>query len=158
MKPTRQITDRRELHFSSMGDILDDVEYLAAGDPPRTAGNWTSAQIVAHVGRVIDYSIEGFPTPKAALPLRFVCWLLRRIVLTRPMQPGVKLPRNFAALIPDHGTTWEDAVDGFRAVYTKLATRRMTHPSPVFGRMSHEQWEQLHCRHAEMHFSFMHPA
>ena len=21
-----------------------------------------------------------------------------------------------------------------------------------------EQWEQLHCRHAEMHFSFMHPA
>ena len=155
---TRQTPDRRELHFSSMADIVEDVEYLAAGDPPRSAGNWTSAQIVEHVGRIIDASIEGFPTPKAALPLRFIAWLFRRIVLTRPMQPGIKLPPKFEALLPDHGIIWDDAVDRFRAVHNKLATRQMTQPSPVFGRLSHQQWEQLHCRHAEMHFSFMHPA
>ena len=155
---TKQTTDRRELHFSSMADILENVEYLAAGDPPRSTGNWTPAQIVEHVGRVIDYSIEGFPTPKAAMPVRFIAWLLRRIVLARPMQPGIKLPGRFANLLPDHGTIWDDAVDRFRAVYAKLATRQMTQPSPVFGRLSHQQWEQLHCRHAEMHFSFMHPA
>jgi hypothetical protein len=33
----------------------------------------------------------------------------------------------------------------------------MTATSPVLGRLSHEQWVQFHCRHAEMHFSFMHP-
>ena len=96
---TQQATDRRELHFSSMADILENVEYLAAGDPPRSTGNWTPAQIVEHVGRIIDYSIEGFPTPKAALPVRFIAWLLRRIVLARPMQPGIKLPRRFANLL-----------------------------------------------------------
>ena len=155
---TQQTGDRRELHFSSMADILEDVEYLAAGDPPRSTGNWTSAQIVEHVGRIIDCSLEGFPTPKAALPLRFIGWLLRRIVLTRPMRPGVKLPRNFEALLPDHGTIWDDAVGRFHAVHNKLATRPMTQPSPIFGRLTHRQWEQMHCRHAEMHFSFMHPA
>ena len=33
---------------------------------------------------------------------------------------------------------------------------RMSKPSPVFGPMTHEEWEQLHCRHAELHFSFIH--
>ncbi len=155
---TQQTRDRRELHFSSMADILQDVEYLAAGDPPRSTGNWTPAQIVQHVGRIIDCSIEGFPPPRAAFGVRFIGWLLRRIVLTRPMQPGIKLPRKFEALLPDHGTIWDDAVDRFCAVHNKLATRQMTQPSPVFGRLTHQQWEQLHCRHAEMHFSFMHPA
>ena len=34
-----------------MGEILDDVEYMAAGDPPPSTGNWTSAQIVQQMIR-----------------------------------------------------------------------------------------------------------
>ena len=158
MSRTREITDRRELYFNSMGDILDDVEYLAAGDPPRSAGNWTSAQIVQHVATVIDCSIEGFPGVKAALPVRIIARLLRRRILTTPMKAGLIVPRRFAFLVPESRTTWDEAVDRFRIVLTRLDTRRMTHRSPVLGKLSHEQWEQLHCRHAEMHFSFMHPA
>lgn len=158
MSRTREITDRRELYFNSMGDILDDVEYLAAGDPPRSAGNWTSAQIVQHVATVIDCSIEGFPAVRATLPVRIICRLLRKRILTTPMKPGLNLPRRFAFLLPESRSTWDEAVDRFRMVLTKLDTQRMTHRSPVLGRVSHEQWVQLHCRHAEMHFSFMHPA
>ena len=158
MSRTQEITDRRELHFDSMGDILDDVEYLAAGDPPRSVGNWTSAQIVQHVATMIDCSIDGFAVARAALPVRIICRLLRKRILTTPMKPGVNLPGKFAFLAPASRTTWDEAVDLFRAVSTKLDTQRMTHRSPVLGRLSHGQWEQLHCRHAEMHFSFMHPA
>ena len=154
---TRKVTERRELHFSSMSDILNDVEYAAAGDPPRSTGNWTSAQIVQHVGRIIDFSIEGFPVPKAPLLIRLVCRVLRKKILSEPMKPGVKLPPKFARMVPDDRTTWDEAVDGFRVVMTKLDARQMTCPSPVFGKLTPEQWEQVHCRHAEMHFSFIQP-
>lgn len=157
MTDTRTVTERRELHFSSMGEILDDVEYMAAGDPPRSTGNWTSAQIVEHVGRTIGFSIDGFPVPKAALPLRIACRLLRGRILRDPWKPGIKLPPKFARLVPEGRTTWDDAVDGFRAVMTKLDTTRMTARSPLFGKLRHDQWVQLHCRHAELHFSFVDP-
>ncbi len=157
MTDTRQVTERRELSFRSMADILNDVEYMAAGDPPKSTGNWTSAQIVQHVGRIIDYSIEGFPVPKAPLPLRIVCRILRNKILREPMKPGVTLPTKFARLLPDDRLTWDEAVDGFRAVMTKLDTKRMACRSPVFGKLSPVHWEQMHCRHAEMHFSFIHP-
>ena len=83
---------------------------------------------------------------------------VRKRMLVAPMKPGVNLPRKFSFLVPESRTTWDEAVDRFRAVLTKLDTTRMTHRSPVLGKLSHEQWVQLHCRHAEMHFSFMHPA
>jgi hypothetical protein len=154
---TRKVTERRELRFSSMGDILNDVEYAASGDPPPSTGNWTSAQIVQHVGRVIDYSIEGFPTPKAPLLLRIAVRLMRRKVLRDPWKPGIKLPPRFARLAPEPRVTWDEAVDAFRATMVKLDTRRMTARSPLFGRLSHDQWEQIHCRHAELHLSFIQP-
>lgn len=157
MTDPRQVTDRRELHFASMGDILDDVEYMAAGDPPPSTGNWTSAQIVLHVGRSIDYSIEGFPMPKAPLLLRIAVRLMRRRFLRDPWKPGVKLSPKYAPLLPEPRTTWDEAVDAFRAVMTKLDTKRMTARSPLFGKLSHEQWVQIHCRHAELHFSYVKP-
>ena len=44
------------------------------------------------------------------------------------------------------------------AAIERAGSQRMKHPSPVLGKLSHEQWEQLHCRHAELHLSFLHPA
>ncbi len=62
----------------------------------------------------------------------------------------------FAVLGPDDDVTWEQAAACLRAALDRLdGGARMTQPSPVFSDLAHEQWEQLHCRHAEMHFSFM---
>jgi hypothetical protein len=74
------------------------------------------------------------------------------------MRPGLKFPRKFAFLAPHAAVTWEDAVEYIGQTIARLRSDRMTKPSPLLGRLSHEQWVQLHCRHAEMHFSFMHPA
>ena len=75
------------------------------------------------------------------------------------MNPGFTLPVNMQAFEPDESVAWADAIEGFRHEMSRLREgARMTRPSPVFGAMSHEQWEQLHCRHAELHLSFIHPA
>ncbi len=158
MIKTAKVMERRQLQFSSMQDILADVEYLDSGDPPRTTGNWTAAQIVQHVAKLIDYSIDGFPVPKAALPLRIIGRFIRNAALTNPLRPGIKFSKKFSFLAPDHEVAWDDAAQQFRQAIGRLDSDRMTKRSPIFGKLSHEQWEQLHCRHAEMHFSFMHPA
>ena len=76
-------------------------------------------------------------------------------ILRHGMRPGFKLPRRFAFLQPEPAVSWGQAVDDLRAAVDRAETHRMTHPSPVFGRLSHEQWVRLHCRHAEMHFGFL---
>ncbi len=154
MIDTRKVSERRTLSFSSMKDILDDVTYLDSGDPPRTTGNWTAAQIVQHVGRLIAYSIDGFPG-RAPLPLALLGRLVRKKAMARPLRPGL---RTFDFLKPDDHVSWEEAVEFLNRTIARLDRERMRKKSPIFGRLSHEEWVRLHCRHAEMHFSFMQPS
>lgn len=34
---------------------------------------------------------------------------------------------------------------------------RFTQASPIFGKLSHEQWVNLHLKHAELHLGFLDP-
>lgn len=160
---TKRVTKRRELHFDSIADILRDVEQLAAvtsetGESISADGNWTPAQIVEHVTFFIDWAIDGFSF-QAPLILRIIVKLFRGSILNKPMKPGIKLPANMRIVLPDPDTTWDDAVAALRSAVARVeAGERMTQPSPLLGAMSHEDWVKLNCRHAEMHFSFMHPA
>ncbi len=157
MIQTSKVSDRRTLSFQSLDDILADAEALAAGDI-RTMGNWTSGQIVDHVAALIELSIDGF-TMKAPLPLRIFGRLMRNMALNKPMRPGFKMPKKFAAMAPRPDVQWDAALARLRSVGQRVRDgEQMQHPSPMLGRMSHEDWVKLHCRHAELHFSFMHPA
>jgi len=53
---------------------------------------------------------------------------------------------------------FDEAVAEMRALVGRLrAGERFTHPSPLFGRFSHEQWLALQLGHCTLHFSFLHP-
>ena len=155
---TARVTDRRELHFDSLAEIMADVEYLDSGDPPRTIGNWTPAQGVQHVTKIMNYSMDGFPVSKVGLSMRVLGRLMRKSALTKPLRAGYMFPRNFKFLAPDPHLSWEEAVDDLRAAIQRCGSKRMAMPSPILGSLTHEQWEQFHCRHAELHFSFIRPA
>lgn len=157
MVKTSAIADRRELHFSSMQDIQADVAYLDSGDPPRATGNWTAGQVVQHVTTLIQLSLDGFPPVRLALPLRLAGRLLRGRILAHPLRSGFRFPRQLEFLAPTPGIGWDEAVGYFTETIARLATEKMTAVSPLVGRLSHEQWEQMHCRHAEMHLSFLRP-
>jgi uncharacterized protein DUF1569 len=157
MVETRKVTDRRTLHFAGLNEILEEVEYLASGDPPRASGKWTAPQVVEHVSKFITFSIDGFPMARASLPLRILGRLLRNRALTRPMPPGLKIPRKFPFMVPSAHVTWEQAVETLRTAVARAQSLRMRQRSPVLGKLTHAQWEQFHCRHAEMHLSFLHP-
>lgn len=154
---TKQVANRRTLTFESLGDIVSDVEQL--GDNVKGEGNWTAGQNAGHVATMIEFSLDGFPTQiKAPLIVRMVAPMMKSRFMKKTFSPGIKLPESFKSLLaPDPSTLWETSVNRLRTVAERVeGGARMTARSPIFGKMSHEDWVRLHCRHAEMHLSFLH--
>lgn len=153
---TKHVTDRRRLSFSSMDDILADAEKLD-GRPVRVTGNWSAGQIVEHVTFPITFSLDGIDL-RAPWPIRVFGRVFKRRFLTKGLSPGIQNTGEFRKLLPDPGVTWDAALAELRREIGRIrAGARMTHPSPVMGPMTHDEWVQFHCRHAELHFSFMMP-
>jgi hypothetical protein len=153
---TRRAQGRRVLHFDTLEDVLADAERLTAGRI-ESRGNWSAGQAFEHLARWMDFSLDGFPVR--------VPWLVRvlfgRLILRRALRRG--FPAGFRwkganAAASDPGPT--DAAAGLehlRRSVARLRTETQRSPSPLFGKLSAEEWEQLHLRHAELHLSFLDP-
>lgn len=152
---TRSVQDRRTLSFSSLEDILADVESID-GATANASGNWTPAQNVQHLAKFIRQSLDGFEFD-VPLPLKLIGKMIKNRTLTSPMSPGYKFPTPaIPSVAPDDDVTWDDAVAQLRALVERVrAGERMTVRSPLFGTLDHDEWVKLHCRHAEMHLSFI---
>jgi hypothetical protein len=154
---TAKVTGRRELHFTSLADILADAEMLCSTKPVRTLGNWPLGKALEHLARSIDMALEGARF-KAPWYIRMVGPLIKKRLLTRPMSPGFRLPAGAAVvLIPEEECELHEALRHLRTSVTRSLATTRRHPSPVLGVLTCEEWDQLHCRHAELHFSFFVP-
>lgn len=153
---TSKVKERRSLRFGRLTDLVSDVEQFEGR--ARSTGNWTPAQVVDHVSRVIQCSLDGFPAPNASILIRGVAKMMRSSVLNKPMRAGLKYQEKFDFFDPPADVTWEDATTRLKRAIARIDKgEKMPHRSPVLGFLEHEEWIQFHCRHAEMHFSFLHP-
>ena len=156
---TRKVTGRREIRFESLGELRADVERLreaAARGSVEALGNWTAGQATQHLARFMTCSIEGFDkAPFFLRPMGMVLQLFQgKKILNRPPPPGFRIPHTLS-FFPDAEV--EDAVGAreLLAVIDRLSQdTKCVQPSPLLGRLSHEQWIKLHLRHAELHMSF----
>ncbi len=148
---------RRELHFADLAAIARDVESVTAG-PHHTTGNWTSGQIVEHLAVMFRIANHG-STVKLPWPVRVMGRVLKALkVHRRTIKPGLKLPpRVEREFVPPPGVELAAAKRHLLDEIAVAQERPMSHPSPLFGRMSHADWVALHCRHAELHLSFIQP-
>ena len=155
---TAKVTQRRQLHFDSLDDILADVERLAQCRHLRTLGNWSAGQVLQHLAIVMNKSIDGFANRPPAV-IRFILRLIfRRRFLTKTMSAGFKLPaKAHAELVPPAATTLEEGLQGVRRAIKRLKTETKRAPNAVLGPLSIDEWNQLHCRHSELHLSFLVP-
>jgi len=152
---TGAVTERRELSFRTYDDILREAERLVAG-PHRTAGNWTLGQILVHLALPMHRSIDGFGF-SLPIPLRWVMPLFRRRFLTKGLPAGVPLRGGGAVFLPPEDVPSDRGLEELRGAIDRLRRDPTRHPSPIIGRLTLAQWEQFHCRHAELHLSFVHP-
>ncbi len=152
---TAKVQGRRVLHFSSLDDILADVERLNQSKL-RALGNWTAGQILKHVSTVMFWSLDGAPVT-APWYIRLLGWFIKNRFLTKPMSAGFALPKEPATYLIPGETSWEDGLQALRTALQRLKTEPQRHRSPFLGELTRAQWDQLHCRHCELHLSFLVP-
>ena len=147
---------RRTLRFNSLDELKAEIDRLASGNV-RTTGNWSLAQAIDHLAAVIEGSLDGAPA-QAPWFVRLLSPLFRRRALHRRIDPGIPLTGRMRAILPRDDVTLDEAMSRMNRVLARLDSgESMTQRSPVFGTMTHEDWNNLHLRHAELHLSFMHP-
>jgi hypothetical protein len=154
---TTKVTGRRTLRFNSLEDILADVEQLIKAREIRTRGNWSAGQVVQHLAITTNKSIDGFNF-RVPWPIRLVLpLLLKRRFLTQTMSAGFNLSGKAEAEMVSPPIGLEEAARNFREAVARLQTESKREPHPAIGKLTAEEWEQLHCRHSELHLSFLVP-
>lgn len=154
--------ERRALQFSSIDEILKDVERILAAERAGTlrhTGNWTLGQILGHLAAWINYSWDGYP-PEATPPwlIRVAIKLFRNRIINHAMTPGLRLGRTPGGTLGTEPYSTEEGARRYREALTRL--KRGEAPrfhSPALGRLTEDERLALNCRHAELHLSFLHP-
>ncbi len=154
---TAKVAGRRQLRFSSYDDILEEAERLAAADQVKTLGNWSLGQNFQHLAHAMNMSIDGLPS-RPPWYLRLAGRMLKNRVLNKGMSPGFNLPERLAKpLTPKPEVSIEEALSALRAGIERLRNESHRESHPAFGKMSNDEWDKLHFRHAELHLSFVVP-
>lgn len=146
---------RRPLDFRRLDEVIADVRRLHGVGYVRL-GNWSLSQICDHLAIFYRGSLEGFGKP---LP-----WVVR-VLVGKPMlastlrrrafRTGLKVPRRF---LPGDPREDGPSVAELVALVERFRDRPGEYePSPIFGRLSREQWTDLHLIHSSHHLSFLVP-
>lgn len=152
---TAKVEGRRQLKFNTLDDILAELERLNQSKL-RPLGNWSAGQILRHLAVPMDWCLDG---AKVTAPwyVRLFGWFMKNRFLRNPMPAGFALPEATAKYLVPEETSWEEGLRLVRASIQRLKAESQRHPSPFLGELTREQWDQLHCRHAELHLSFLVP-
>lgn len=150
---------RRELDFGSLDEMLDDARCLLEGGYQRLR-QWHLADVCRHLAIALCGSIDG-------IDFRPPWWMpLMRPVIRRSLFGKRRIPEGIKAppvLTPASQSDDQHAEDkAALAELTQAVERFQAHtgplqPSPVLGRLTHEQWREFHCIHAAHHLSFLLP-
>lgn len=152
---TGKVKDRRKVRYGSVDELLLDAERVT-NNPHRALGNWTAGQVFKHLAIVINVAIDGDLPVKPPWYLRVILRLMKRRVLTKGLPAGFQLPHKAARLVPD-STSTEEGLELLRKAISRWKSDPRRAPSPMFGRLSPDEADQLQLRHAELHMSFLVP-
>jgi hypothetical protein len=153
---TKKVSGRRQLRFSSLDEILADARQLAA-QPVRQLGNWSLGQTFSHLARAMDLAVDEAKF-KVPLMVRIIVPLFKKRILNGTMPPGFKLKKDAAKhLVPLEPVSTDAGLRELEAAVERQRSEPNRAKSPILGRLTEAEWNQLHCRHAELHLSFFVP-
>jgi hypothetical protein len=152
---------RRSLTLGSLAEYCHEIERLNTARKQGNlghAGKWSLDQCCQHLGRWIDFSIDGFPFRYpwryrlAGRLIRLVSW---HWLVSLALRPGFLNPPTVREVEPGASILDGDGVRYLRQQISRIEKgERMRQPSPVEGQITHDQWCYFHLRHAELHLSF----
>src|SRR5262249_10815076 len=147
--------ERRALRLPGYDAVLAEAAALLASSYDRV-GHWGLGEVCHHLAAVMEKSLDGFPS-RYPWPVRLVArWLvLGRVLRHRVFRRRFPAP---AFLQPPAVGGGREGLGRLRAAVGRLkGPGGAMQPSPVFGRLSPEQWREVHLWHCEHHLSFLRP-
>jgi hypothetical protein len=154
---TAHVTERRKLHFDQIDEALADVRQLADAQRQgklRCLGNWTAGQNLNHLASWIDFSFDGVPFKVPFIAKLFMRPMKNRM-LYKPMHAGSRIPKLPNGTVGQDPIPFDEAEAKFKKNLTRIKNECPKLPNALFGPMTHDEWINLHLRHAELHLSFM---
>ncbi|MFG0293816.1 MAG: DUF1569 domain-containing protein [Phycisphaerales bacterium JB050] len=151
---------KRDLKFTCMNCLKDELGRLEQANTKGelvTTGNWSAGQILSHCAIFMRCSFDGFPS-RAPARLRVIARLMfkKKAVSGAPMPSGFQLPKQASFMLPAPEVPFEQGMGELREQVARLdAGEQFSHPSPVLGPLTHEEWVKLHLAHCMMHLGFM---
>lgn len=154
---TKTVTNRRKVSYQSYDALLADAEDLAGGEVTML-GNWTLAQVIDHLGRSFNASIDGIGF-KLPWPMRVLGSLLfKHKMLNVEIPSGFKIGKSSKAkFYPHDDVEIEGSLDRLRKAIERCKTEPTRAFHPLFGNLGADDWDKFSLRHAEMHMSFAVP-
>jgi hypothetical protein len=146
--------DRRPLAFSSLGEVMPEVDRLLKGH--RTVGNWSLGQICNHLSGAVIGSVDGIPF-RFPLALRKTVgpMLFRRMLRSGRFPEGIKLPRHIQ---PRSGVDARAEAESLRAAIRLFGSHAGPFAEhPLGGPLDREEWQRFHTLHCAHHLSFVVP-
>ena len=144
---------RRTIRFSTLAEIVRDAESLLPQHT--TVGNWSFGQICEHLAKMMHGSIDGLDFQAPWFARWFIAPLVKNSMLTRPLSAGFRLPPGAKPVLPSDAVSPESGLAQLKAAVERLEREAPGASHPFLGRLSSEEWKQLHLRHAELHLSFI---
>ena len=145
--------------YASIAELraeLDRFETAHTEGTLKANGGWSEGQILEHCAKLMGFSFDGFEAGAPWFIKLFGVLVFKPMLGKSHMKPGIKLPASAASLMPRDEVAFEEGLSAMRAQLDRIdAGEKMTHKSPVLGKMSHEQWILLHLDHCRMHFGFL---
>jgi len=154
--------ERRAVGYPTLADVSADLDAIQSAHDAgtlRSSGNWTPGEIFDHTAIFMRCALDGFPS-KAPAPIRWIAKLLwKKKAIAGGVPPaGFKLPKGAAYLLPREGVSFEDGMSALREQLARVeGGERFSHPSALFGELTHDQWMLLQLGHFTLHLSFLHP-
>ena len=152
---------RRDASPTSFDDLAREVDRIELCSTPdgsglRVTGNWSAGQILEHLAKSIERSMDGFGalplTPRAVQSQR----ARRAALLSGPMSPAgpsIALP---GEIDPAEHVWTRDGAARLRVALSRIRDGHpMNRPSPTIGPLAPSDWASLHLRHAALHLSFI---
>jgi hypothetical protein len=149
---TKSVKGRRSLRFEQLADILSDAEEIASGEII-PLGNWTAGQVFSHCAQTMNCFLDGHDFGKVSFLGRFVGWLIKGRMLSGEMPAGFKAPD--PVLFPPAEVSVAEGLAALKSAIARWQRSTLPPSHPFFGTMSREDWNNLHLRHCELHFSFL---
>lgn len=144
----------RRLDLRTFDELQTEVSRLSK-HPYRRVGHWSLGQNCHHLAKMFNQSIDGFDVQLPRFIRLFSRWMKNWLLKRRSIPRGIKAPKSF---LPDDQI---NDVEGVLELMTAIRRYRdhngPLQPSPVFGRLSREEWDQLHLIHASHHLGFILP-